>query len=195
MSTDVSKKKRPVVKSFPLFWGQRKYLPGVIIFELIALCLLIIFLLWNNGKEPASLTTAISQKDNFLISETVDKAFIYTYLKAIKNASDDFYSDYYYIAPTISYYSVFLKEVKALGNNTSQISITFHTLPYLGPHDTIGEDEITFLTDYTGKVELKQFKHLKSYDLPRNLQDLEKKKPEPDDGSRNKLPLSNFLYG
>ena len=53
--------------------------------------------------------------------------------------------------------------------------ITFISMPFVGPHDTVGMDEISFSADYTGKVELKEFKHIKSYSLPDHLKSLMKK--------------------
>lgn len=70
---------------------------------------------------------------------------INTYLNKIKSASNEFYDDYY-----TSY-------------------------PYLGPHDTIGIDEITFVADYMRNIEVKEFNHIVSYHLPDNLKKPEKK--------------------
>lgn len=97
-----------------------------------------------------------------------------TYLTKIIRASDEFYEEYYVSSPTVNYYSVFVKKITSdKGDRT--FHVTFTSSPYIGPHDTIGVDEITFLADYLGNVKLEKFLHLKSYHLPDNLKDLEKK--------------------
>ncbi len=106
-------------------------------------------------------------------SKSYDSLLINTYLSVITKASNSFYKEYYTVDPEVNYYSVSVKEVTS-DNRTSYV--TFRTLPYLGPHDTIGIDEITFSADYLGYVQLNNFKHIISYHLPDNLKDLEKKK-------------------
>lgn len=96
-----------------------------------------------------------------------------TYLTKIIEASDDFYDEYYTIAPIVNYYSVFVKKIYSDNRNSY---ITFKSEPYLGPHDTIGIDEITFSADYLGNVKVERFNHIISYHLPDNLKDLEKKR-------------------
>lgn len=101
-----------------------------------------------------------------------DQAIINTYLDRIKSASNEFYDEYYTKPPSIMYYTVSIKDIVA--ENSNRI-ITFLSYPYLGPHDTIGIDEITFVADYMGNVELQSFNHIVSYHLPDNLKHLEKK--------------------
>lgn len=98
--------------------------------------------------------------------------FVNTYLKRITEASDNFYDEYYTISPIVNYYSVFVKKIYWDNRNGY---ITFTSQPYLGPHDTIGIDEVTFSANYLGNVKLEEFNHIMSYHLPDNLKDLEKK--------------------
>ena len=100
-----------------------------------------------------------------------DKLLVYVFLDAIREQSDQFYAPYYTISPTNAYYSTTVKEVQEDGANAD---ITFSTLPYIGPHDTIGEDEITFQATPSGEITPISFKHLKSYPLPDNLRNIEK---------------------
>ena len=100
-----------------------------------------------------------------------DKLLVYVFSDAIREQSDQFYVPYYTISPTNAYYSTTVKEVQEDGAN---VDITFSTLPYIGPHDTIGEDEITFHVTPFGEITPISFKHLKSYPLPDNLSNIEK---------------------
>ena len=101
-----------------------------------------------------------------------DQAIINTYLDKIKSASNDFYNEYYAKLPSVMYYTVSIKDIVSEKSNSI---ITFNSYPYLGPHDTIGIDEITFVADYMGNVKLQSFNHIVSYHLPDNLRYLEKK--------------------
>ena len=102
-----------------------------------------------------------------------DQAIINTYLDKISSASNDFYDEYYTKLPSVMYYTVSIKDIVSEKSNSI---ITFNSYPYLGPHDTIGIDEITFVADYMGNVKLQSFNHIVSYHLPDNLRHLEKKR-------------------
>ncbi|HML37152.1 MAG TPA: DUF3888 domain-containing protein, partial [Bacillota bacterium] len=103
-------------------------------------------------------------------------AIINTYLERIHAASTDFYAEYFTIEPRTDYYTVTVEKITSDGPNNPTSLITFVCEPFVGPHDPIGRDEITFSADYTGAIELKEFKHIKSYTLPDNLKSLVKKK-------------------
>lgn len=98
-------------------------------------------------------------------------ALVYLLTNELQEHTDRFYEPYYTLHPTIAYY---MTTVKNVSNQDGQINITFSTLPYIGPHDTIGEDEITLGIRHSGEIALVDFKHLKSYPLPENLRSLEK---------------------
>jgi hypothetical protein len=116
--------------------------------------------------------------NNYKTESDWEQLLINTYLNDIQQATNVFYSQYYTINPTVAYYVVTVKEIKSErkhGTENSSYTITFISEPYIGPHDTIGRDEITFLASYTGDVEVEKFEHILSYHLPENLKDLEKK--------------------
>jgi hypothetical protein len=120
----------------------------------------------DDVSTTASMQLSINQDD-------FKQLLVNTYLTKLIEASNDFYDEYYTIAPIVNYYSV---EVKKISSDNRKSYVTFKSLPYLGPHDTIGIDEITFSADYLGNVELEKFNHIMSYHLPENLKDLEKKR-------------------
>lgn len=45
--------------------------------------------------------------------------------------------------------------------------------PVIGPHDSVGYDELTYVVDYSGNLTLKQHKHIKDYELPDRYKDLQ----------------------
>ena len=114
--------------------------------------------------DPAKAASTIFEEQT-----AEDKVLVYLFSEWIQEQSNAFYAPYYTIPPSIAYYLTAVKEVKADGG---RFYLTFSTLPYLGPHDTIGEDEITFRVDPSGVVTPVGFKHLKNYSLPDNLSNL-----------------------
>lgn len=102
------------------------------------------------------------------------KLLVYTFSDALQEQSNLFYKSYYTISPTVAYDSTYVKSLKDNGEN---IEITFCSLPYIGPHDTVGEDEITFQVKHNGEYVPISFRHLKSYSLPENLISLQKELP------------------
>jgi hypothetical protein len=46
--------------------------------------------------------------------------------------------------------------------------------PVIGPHDSVGYDELTYVVDYAGNLTLKQHKHIKDYELPDRYKDIQK---------------------
>lgn len=154
---------------------RRLLLSILIVFDVILICYFNIRRNDNKLNEEKSNTSfytqTLEQRDPY------EQLLVNTYLLRIREASDEFYQEYYTTSPVVIYYSVFLKAVKS----EKRLSyVTFTSQPYLGAHNTVGIDEITFLADYHGNVTLDRFHHLKSYDLPEHLKDLEKKRAPHD---------------
>ncbi|MGN0969086.1 MAG: DUF3888 domain-containing protein [Oscillospiraceae bacterium] len=103
-----------------------------------------------------------------------EKLLTYLFISGIQEQSEQFYEPYYTISPSVAYYSTTVKELQEDGTN---ICITFTVLPYIGPHDTIGEDEVTFCIDHSGAITDTRFRHLRNYSLPDNLSHLKKGLP------------------
>lgn len=117
----------------------------------------------QNDSSEKAITT-------FKEQSAKDTLLVCVFLEAIREESYKFYAPYYTLSPTIAYYSATVKGVKEYGAN---IDITFMSLPYIGPHDTIGEDEITFRVTHSGEITPREFRHVKSYPLPSNLSDIQ----------------------
>jgi hypothetical protein len=134
--------------------------------DLLLICFLYAKTIINQDK------TMIATMQSSDINDQYKQLLVNTYLSKIIEASDNFYHEYYTISPTVNYYSVFVEKISS---HKRTHYVTFLSNPYIGPHDTIGIDEITFSADYFGNVKLEKFYHLKSFHLPDNLKDLEKK--------------------
>ena len=107
----------------------------------------------------------------FAEQQISEKPLVYLFIGRIQEQSEQFYEPYYVMTPAVAYYFTTVKEIREDGAN---ICITFMSFPYLGPHDTIGEDEVTFCVNHSGEIIDMEFKHLKSYNLPDNLSHLER---------------------
>lgn len=108
-----------------------------------------------------------------------EKLLVYLFISNMQEQSDLFYAPYYTVSPSVAYYSATVKELRENGAN---ICITFTILPYIGPHDTIGEDEVTFCVDHSGAITDTRFRHLRNYSLPDHLSYLKKEALPPISG-------------
>ena len=136
----------------------------------ILLALLVVLLLVSGLAAVFSHTGALDTTMKAVLvsqeSSASEKLLIYLFSDSIQAQSDLFYGPYYSVMPTIAHFSTKVKQIEEAGTN---VYITFSVLPYIGPHDTIGEDEITFRVSSAGEITAEEFKHLKNYVLPDNL--------------------------
>ena len=154
-----------------LFWLMKTNIRKIV-FSLLFCDIILITCLYSKGilyHDKVTSTSSIQSSDG---QYKYEQLLVNTYLTRIEKASNDFYNEYYTISPIVNYYSVNVKEISSV--NRVEF-VTFTSNPYLGPHDSIGIDEITFSADYLGNVKLESFNHIISYHLPDNLKDLEKK--------------------
>ena len=142
-----------------------------ILIIVIALLAITVTTCFFHDQQSTSAEAAIAAFDE---QSSENKLLVYIFLDAIQEQSNQFYEPYYTIAPTVAYYSTYVSNIK---DNGANIEVTFFSLPYIGPHDTIGEDEITFQARHTGEITPISFRHLKSYSLPDNLITLQKALP------------------
>ena len=115
----------------------------------------------NIGKSEA----AESASDTYLfISDWTslplsDVALINSYLSHIRDASQAYYAERQEEIPTVSWYYVSLKEMKADPQALNPtVHITFTLMPYVGAHDPVGVDEVTFAASYTGQITLVEYR-------------------------------------
>ena len=50
-------------------------------------------------------------------------------------------------------------------------------MPYVGPHNSVGIDDITFKVNASGEVLMEKFEHIKSFDIAPNYKNIIKKWP------------------
>ena len=87
-----------------------------------------------------------------------DVALINSYLTHIQDACRAYYAERDEEIPTVSWYYVSLKELKAATQSTNPtVHITFTLMPYVGAHNPVGVDEATFAASYTGQITLVEY--------------------------------------
>ena len=102
-----------------------------------------------------------------------EKRFVYLLSGSKSNL---FYAPYCTASPAVAYYSATVQEIQEGG---ATICITFTILPYIGPHEALGEDAVAFCVNLSGGIMDMAFKHLKSYSLPDNPRHLERGRLPP----------------
>lgn len=117
----------------------------------------------NIGKSEAAESGSVTYPfiSDWTSLSLSDVALITSYLPHIRDASQAYYAERQEEIPTVSWYYVTLKEMKADPHSTNPtIHITFTLMPYVGAHDSVGVDEVTFAASYTGQITLVDYKRM-----------------------------------
>lgn len=115
----------------------------------------------NVGKsvaaEDCSLNYPFTSDWNSLPLSEV--ALVNSYLTHIQDACRAYYTERKEEIPTVSWYYVTLKELKAAAQSANPtIHITFTLMPYIGAHNPVGLDEVTFAASHTGQITLVEYR-------------------------------------
>jgi hypothetical protein len=109
------------------------------------------------------LTTASAGK-----SSEIETILLKILTPQMQEAVSEYYSPYLTYPPTVAYYEARIYEVT---NN----EVCVELLPYVGAHNPVGRDQITFDITGSGAVTVKEYLHLESYTLPPHQQPLIRK--------------------
>ena len=97
-------------------------------------------------------------------------------LPNVQEAVSNYYSDYLNTGPLVYPYQIkIVKMERTNGYRGFMFLVTTEVTPVVGPHIEVGRDQLTFSIT-PSEVILKNFKHMETYDLPPNWQDIIKKK-------------------
>ena len=107
--------------------------------------------------------------------ELVMDLFFSLLLPNIQAAVSNYYSDYLTISPLVYPYQIKILKMERTNHYRGFIFlVTIEVTPVVGPHIEVGKDHLTFSIT-PSKVNLKNFKHLETYELPPHWQDIIKK--------------------
>jgi len=91
-----------------------------------------------------------------------DVALVNSFLSHIREACHTYYAEKGKEPPTVAWYYVSLKELHAdTQASNPTVHITFTLMPYIGAHNPVGVDEVTFAASYTGQITLVEYKRAK----------------------------------
>ncbi|MWV45886.1 DUF3888 domain-containing protein [Paenibacillus sp. HJL G12] len=99
-------------------------------------------------------------------------------LPDVQQAVNDYYQNRLPDNPLVYPYQIEIKQAKRVnggpGDRGFHFSITLETTPVLGPHIAVGKDRMTFEVSplFPDKVKLIAFRHLQTFELPPNLQEM-----------------------
>lgn len=90
-----------------------------------------------------------------------------TFRIEMQNAVDDYYTEYSPYNVVVDNYSA---KILNICKTPDEYKVKFGIYPYIGPHNTIGYDEIEFhITNY-GDISLIDFSHVEDYNVPSHHQ-------------------------
>jgi hypothetical protein len=127
-------------------------LSGILLFEMV-------FYLQKNYTLP---TFKQYQTTEF---ETKEELIIALFMDNIIADSKKFYDNYFPNGLGYINYQYKIKNIKKEGEPVN-IYITLEGGPIVGPHISVGDDEITYKVDVFGNKTLENFNHKKSYEIP-----------------------------
>jgi len=108
--------------------------------------------------------------------ELVMDMFFSLLLPNVQEAVSNYYSNYLTINPLVYPYQIkILNMERTNGYRGFMFELTIEVTPVVGPHIEVGKDQIIFSIS-PSEVKLKKFKHMETYELPPNWQDIIKKK-------------------
>lgn len=108
--------------------------------------------------------------------ELVMDMFFSLLLPDIQTAVTNYYSDYLTENPLVYPYQIDIVHMDRVnGYRGFVFSVTVEVSPVVGPHISVGKDRLTFRVT-PSEVKLTNYKHIETYELPPNWQDIQKKK-------------------
>lgn len=108
--------------------------------------------------------------------ELVMDMFFSLLLPNVQEAVSDYYSDYLTTSPLVYPYQIKILKMERTNEYRGFIFlVTIEVTPVVGPHNPVGRDQLTFSIT-PSEVKLKKIKHMETYELPPNWQDIIKKR-------------------
>ena len=134
----------------------------------------------ESATVPVVKITTSSSENRFKAPEQSQQelyqdVFVTLLAPYIQKAIDDYYGQLLTTSPIYTpEYVEILNVERPMGYRTFSYIIKLQVKPYVGPHFVVGIDQLTISVG-SGAVKVEKYEHLKSYDLPPNLQDMIKK--------------------
>lgn len=126
-----------------------------------------------NIKQPNKIesTQPIENSKEIIYRDVITSLLVPCIQKEINN----YYKEYFTEFPHLSAYDIDIVSAKRKFKTGYLIELEVIAHPYVGPHNSVGDDRMIIETGGLGSVEIKKFEHIKSYQLPWNWQHIVKK--------------------
>jgi len=148
------------------------------IIGLIILFIIFVFIISFRIKENKVIEVVKPQ-----LSEELFKQMTITLLMPSVNAAiENYYKEYLNYAPTDDPWFIKISKTEKVKDNTYEFLVKVELTPYIGPHNSVGLDHITFRIMPWGEVILEKYEHIESYPIAPNWSNIIIKWP-PDEGS------------
>lgn len=109
----------------------------------------------------------IADNGTLIQENKLTKDVILTLLQPdIVKAITDYYGEYLTYIPAVDPSNTKILNITRIPGYNYTFSITIQVMPYLGAHNIIGIDNITFYVEFGENVKVDNFKHIKSYQIP-----------------------------
>ncbi len=130
---------------------------------------------------PATITAKLRLPEENTKEVLYQDIFVTLLMPEINKAISDFYGKYLKELPGEDTRSVKVLGIeRPNGYRTTLFIIKLQVLPYLGPHNSVGRDNITIRVAYGEKPQIVKFEHLESYLIPSYYQNVIKTKWPPE---------------
>jgi len=122
-------------------------------------------------KEAFTLTTNSYPTSQNIPEDIYRILFINLIEPHVEKAIQEYYDDYMTSLPREDPFSYNILDMKKTPDSYYSYEVTLEVQPYVGPHLSVGIDHITVQINL-GEVILKQYRHIKTYELPTHYQDI-----------------------
>lgn len=131
-----------------------------------------------------SLTVTASSKkissgnDKDDICYVFQQTIIEFLMPQIEQAVINYYKEYFNYLPGVSpYYGGKVLSIKHVDSEPEKnipysYEVVVQVQPYIGPHISVGKDNLTFRVFAGGKTQLNKFEHVQSYEIPQRYRDI-----------------------
>jgi len=132
-------------------------------------------------KFPSSIVYALADEPlQYSTEEQYKDIFCSLLLPYIQKSVDDYYTKFLTTGGLVDPWDIKILSVER-PNNNFEFLIKMQVRPYVGPHISIGVDQITITVEGWGEVKVNKFEHIQSdyLKLPSHWQHIIKKSQKP----------------
>ncbi|WP_238881281.1 DUF3888 domain-containing protein [Clostridium sp. YIM B02551] len=147
---------------------------------------LVLLITFNNTAKAAAVSMANNMKtminnpykESKYSQEELYQDILFSMLTPyIQKAVDDYYRELLTVTPIVDPMSIKILRVdRPNGYRTFYFIIETQVMPYIGPHNSVGTDNVTISVGGIGEVKILKFKHIEDHPLPPNYLNIIKKK-------------------